>query len=451
MTEPRLYLDPGPTAPGARMGALLRDLGARAGAVSAHEVARQAVFLAALLTAWISLKPFPSLSGAELGDLVTGQEALTYATFGALSAAAVALVVPRQRRALASCLSPPILALAGWLGLSVVLSQDPATSGKRLTLTVAVAVLAACLPLLARSRIELRNLLATAALTLLAVCYLGLVVAPEVSIHQLGDFLEPSLAGNWRGSFGHKNVAGAVMAMLLFVGTGVFRSGARSAGLAIVLLAGLFLIGSEDKSALALGLLVFAVTGLFTVVRSLPGRALLAFGPVVLLNLFTVGTVVHPGLAAIVQALPVDATFTGRTAIWQFAVESFAARPIAGHGFVAFWSTHATREVASTGGSWAGLAAHSHNGYLDSALTLGLVGLGLTVLVLVVTPLRNYQRACEAGSGSDPLATMFLQIWLFGVLLSVMESFFYDRADPIWATFLVAVFALHYLARFRTR
>jgi len=30
-----------------------------------------------------------------------------------------------------------------------------------------------------------------------------------------------------------------------------------------------------------------------------------------------------------------------------------------------------------------------------------------------------------------------------------MESFLLDRADPIWFTFLVGVFGLHYIARFR--
>ena len=46
---------------------------------------------------------------------------------------------------------------------------------------------------------------------------------------------------------------------------------------------------------------------------------------------------------------------------------------------------------------------------------------------------------------------VFLRIWLFGLYLSSMESFFLDRADPLWFTFLVAMFGLHYLARFRAR
>jgi O-antigen ligase len=44
-----------------------------------------------------------------------------------------------------------------------------------------------------------------------------------------------------------------------------------------------------------------------------------------------------------------------------------------------------------------------------------------------------------------------LQVWLFGAYLSSLESFFFDRTDPLWFTFLVAVFGLHYLARFRVR
>ena len=49
----------------------------------------------------------------------------------------------------------------------------------------------------------------------------------------------------------------------------------------------------------------------------------------------------------------------------------------------------------------------------------------------------------------DPLAKLFLRIWLFGIYLSSMESFLLDRADPVWFTFLIGVFGLHYLARFR--
>ena len=72
----------------------------------------------------------------------------------------------------------------------------------------------------------------------------------------------------------------------------------------------------------------------------------------------------------------------------------------------------------------------------------------LLIVVLVIGPLRNFQAA-DRGGNNGALSTMLLQIWLFGLYLSSMESFFLDRADPIWCTFLLAVFGLHYLARFR--
>ena len=70
--------------------------------------------------------------------------------------------------------------------------------------------------------------------------------------------------------------------------------------------------------------------------------------------------------------------------------------------------------------------------------------------MLVIVPLRNFQHADEGGN-NGPLAMVLLRIWLFGLYLSSMESFFLDRADPLWFTFLLAVFGLHYLARFRAR
>ena len=93
---------------------------------------------------------------------------------------------------------------------------------------------------------------------------------------------------------------------------------------------------------------------------------------------------------------------------------------------------------------------HSHNGYLDTALGMGLPGLVLLIAAIVVKPLRDFQAA-DQGGNDGPLAMVFLRIWLFGLYLSSMESFFLDRADPMWVTFLIAVFGLHYLARFRAR
>ena len=218
-------------------------------------------------------------------------------------------------------------------------------------------------------------------------------------------------------------------------------------GAAIIGFAGLFLLFSGGKSALALCVAVLLLSGLVSVIKAFWLRAVLCLMPLLALNLLSVGTVISDGLENIAKMLPFDTTFTGRTDIWTFAFQALQQRLSTGYGFAAFWGSSSIRDLPE-GKEWAEFASHSHNGYLDTALAMGLPGLLLLIVVLVIGPLRNF-HAADRGGNNGALATMLLQIWLFGLYLSSMESFFLDRADPIWFTFLLAVFGLHYLARFR--
>jgi O-antigen ligase len=203
------------------------------------------------------------------------------------------------------------------------------------------------------------------------------------------------------------------------------------------------------KSAMVLCAVAFALSVLVIAVKGVVLRACLIFLPLLSLNLLTVGSVFSERLAAIVKLLPLDTTFTGRTAIWEFAISSLGLHPWLGYGFAAFWGTDSIQNLIPDDQiEWASTAAHSHNGYLDNALTVGIPGLALIVAIFVIAPLRNFSVVTRSGA-DDPLAKLFLRIWLFGIYLSSMESFLLDRADPIWFTFLVGVFGLHYLARFR--
>ena len=413
------------------------------------DVVRGATFIGALLLAWISLRPFVDLGNQQLKDTSTGNETLTYLAFGGMAVLAIVLAMRDNMPGLATLLTPLHVLFSGWIVATVALSLDPSTSIKRLALTACVIAAAAALMLLPKSLNELMRWFSIAALVLLAVCYLGILLAPHLSIHLATDIQEPQLAGNWRGSFGHKNVAASVMAMLVFLGIYIVRSGAWLSGAAIIGLASLFLLYAAGKSSLTLTLLVLALTSLTAVVRSFWLRAVMLLTPLVLLNLLGVGTVMNEGLAEIAKMLPLDSSFTGRTDIWTFALQSLQLRLSTGYGFEAFWGTDAIRNVPE-GMEWAEYASHSHNGYIDTALSMGLPGLALLIAVLVIAPLRNF-HAADRGGNDGPLAMALLRIWLFGLYLSSLESFFLDRADPTWFTFLLAVFGLHYLARFRVK
>ena len=97
-------------------------------------------------------------------------------------------------------------------------------------MTACVIAVTATMMLLPKSQNELMRLFSIAALEPAGGLLPRDPAGAAISIHQATDPQEPLLAGDWRGTFGHKNVAAGVMAMLLFLGICIVRSGAWLSG-----------------------------------------------------------------------------------------------------------------------------------------------------------------------------------------------------------------------------
>lgn len=415
--------------------------------LNALQAARCLVAVAALLLVLVTLDPFPDLRNEDVTTVVGGRMATAYISWGLLAAVAVLLVAAADARPLKTLATPMHLCLLGWLLINIVFSESRGVSMQRFVLAVCVTSLAVLMPLLPPTRRGFDLCLGLAALGLLALCYLGILLAPQYSMHTALDLTEPQLAGDWRGSFGHKNVASPVMTILVYVGLYLCGVGAFVMGPAIAALAGVFLVFTGGKTSTVLCLAILALAWLVSVTRGLWLKRLLCFVPLIVMNLLTVGSVLSPALGAMTRLLPLDPTFTGRSDIWQFALAAVAEKPLIGHGYAAFWDDVTARQTAQ-GAEWATSAAHSHNSYLELAVTIGLPGLLLAILVFVLAPLRNFQLA-QADHRSGALARLFLTIWLFGLYYGATETFLLERQNPIWFMFAMAVAGLHFLARFR--
>ena len=433
------------TGPEARsLGRVLRDGLAKLNAV---QVARCLVAVASLLLVLVTLDPFPDLRNPDAATVVGGRMAVTYLAWGLLAAVALLFVAAKDAPALKTLLTPLHLCLVGWLLINVVLSESRGVSMQRFALLVSVTSLAVVLPLLPPTQRSFNVCLGAAALVLLALCYLGIFLAPHYSIHTALDIGEPQLAGDWRGSFGHKNVASPVMTILVYVGIYLSAVGSFVMGPAIAALAAIFLIFTGGKTSSVLCLAIYALASLVYVTPGLWLKRIICFVPLIVMNLLTVGSVLSPALGAVTRLLPLDPTFTGRSAIWEFALAAVAEKPIIGHGYAAFWDDVTERQTAQ-GAEWATSAAHSHNSYLDLAVTIGLPGLLLVILIFVLAPLGNFQSA-QAHNRSGALAKLFLTIWLFGLYYGATETFLLERQNPIWFMFALAAAGLHFLARFQ--
>jgi O-antigen ligase len=413
----------------------------------ADTLIRSVLFVAAFLAVATSLNPFPDLSNPP--DITDTGDRVNQISYAALFLTMSAWVCFHNPGRLTALLRPILFFVLAWCAVTVVTSWAPALAARRFAFALVIMGIAALLLLLPKNLRHFSDLLAAGALILLALCYLGVFLAPKFAVHQVTDFVEPDLAGDWRGVFGHKNEAGPTMVMLIFIGLFVARARSLILGGIIVLFATPFLILTHSKTALTLVLPVLLISAVIERCRSAVFGVTITLAMVGAVSLFSFGSLYFPAIEHLLGSILPDPSFTGRTEIWQFALEHVARHPVVGYGFAAFWGTE--QVVYGMGGSsiWENAVAQAHNSYVNLALTIGIPGSALAAVWLVVLPLIDYYRSAGA-PGADPLRQLFLRVCLYGTCASSFESVFFQMGDA-WFMLLIAVFGLRLLSVARLR
>jgi O-antigen ligase len=197
---------------------------------------------------------------------------------------------------------------------------------------------------------------------------------------------------------------------------------------------------------------VLVLTSVAAWFRSTLVRALLILGPLLIALSMTVGTVLSPTLKAVLDGISPGQTFTGRTEIWDFAIDRIWERLYTGHGLEGFWGSDRVRFAEIDEGQ-TGIAqgmVHAHNSYVDAIVSMGLPGFAIVILTLVLLPFRDWMRAAQAPS-NERMALLFARIWLFALYNACLETFFFRRADPVWFALLIAILGLRLVATWRIR
>jgi O-antigen ligase len=411
-------------------------------AVDADTLIRSVLFVAVFLAAWISFHPFQSLA-APPQAVVEGGDLVNQIAFSSLFLALAVWTYFHQPQRLALVVRPILIGLLVWCALSCITSWEPSLAARRFAFALILLGIGTMVLLLPKSVRHFSDLMAAVALITLIACYLGVLLVPQLAVHQATDFLEPEHAGNWRGVFAHKNQAGAVMVMIIFIGLFVMRMRSLALGALIVALAVIFLGFSQSKTAIGVLPLVFLLSAMIGRSRRPMVGIVLVVAILAAFNLFSVGTVIFEPVRKLVELVMPDATFTGRTEIWQIGVDAVAQRPITGYGFSAFFGTNEVVYGLGENATWANAATDAHNAYLNLALTIGLPGLLLTILWIVVLPVADfYRRAPDAESA--PLQLLFLRVCLYGIYSSCFESSIFQQGGEVWFFFMISAFGLRY-------
>lgn len=413
-----------------------------AGSFKWHErFVRNILFLACFLLVWLTATPFPDLGDPRLLEPVGQGNPLGQIATLLLTATLSAFVLATTPRVALRAITPALSLTLCWFAVTAMLSAYPEMALRRFVLALLTIANATALLLLPQGREHFSRLLAVGAIVILAICYIGVLLLPQFSIHQSTDVIENSLAGAWRGPFGHKNSAGASMVVLIFIGIFVMRSGNRIAGCVIIAGASLFLPFTMSKSPI--GFLPLAVALAFVVLRlrHAAARWALVVGSLVIINLLTVGTVAIEPMRNMLGGLMPDSSFTGRDEIWRFALERVLEKPVTGFGYQAFWGTADLVLNWNPQESWGLRASDAHNGYLNIAVMTGLVGLALSLIWLVAQPLTDLV-ALKRRNLDSTLTLLFTQIWIFGLCLSGVESVLFSGGDSLWFMMIVSITGL---------
>ena len=395
----------------------------------------QTAYVAFLLLVFVGLSPFatPVTSpgadalGSGAGDAM--RQISYLAVFGVIAGMAV---LHRGWRALAA-IPLSFAILLGWCLLSSAWSLEPAVTLRRAVLVSIVAtsaMLAVNTIGPARSLELLRYVLAGVVL----VCWISLPLIAQ-SRHLASD-VEQGVAGDWRGLYAHKNIAGAVCADAAIAFLYFALRFRRLVDWALCLAALGFLIGTNSKSSLGLlplALLAGAVYRFGT--KSASNRQIAAIATACLAATAAGSMFVWWG--PLVQMLQDPTQFTGRVAIWQAEFAFIRDHPLLGSGYGTFAYTGESSPIYQyISAAWVGTVANGHHGYLELFVTLGIPGFVLAMLALFARPAVWFAERSNLDAGFRGL---LFTIFAFFLMHNFVETNFLNTDGAEWVTFLLAI------------
>lgn len=130
----------------------------------------------------------------------------------------------------------------------------------------------------------------------------------------------------------------------------------------------------------------------------------------------------------ILHAVGKNKSLTGRTEIWEMAMEAKTPAML-GTGYLAFWNTSYARAIQK---EFDGMMNSAHNGFLDMYLDGGFIGLGLLILLMVKWGINSIVGTLR-GTLSGRVALM---IWVLSIIFNYSETALF-RLDPMWFILVV--------------
>jgi len=247
----------------------------------------------------------------------------------------------------------------------------------------------------------------------------------------------------WSGVTEEKNALGSICMVyglaFIYYSLQIYRHDhgprrkARLVGHGIVIGMAVYLL-IQSRSATALASFVLAAIPMILTFRYRAARKPVIVHAMVWGALGTAACVLFLGVGSgMLTDMGRNSTLTGRTAVWQAAL-SLAESPMVGTGFESFWLGARYNRMAELTGMYLNQA---HNGFLETYINLGWIGVILLSLIL----LTGYNRLVKSIDRMASAASLGLAFFMVTISVNFTEASF-GMAGPIWMCFLMTTMAL---------
>jgi exopolysaccharide production protein ExoQ len=378
------------------------------------------------------LIPFLTQSGAPAAENTAADGRMDTRIFWpAMTIISVTLTVQNLSRLV---LPPNIKCLVAYLafaGASVLWAFSPDHSLMRYLQQVMIVTSIVLPAMLASPNVDMmRAMFLCVALALILNLYFvyqgsAMVVMYTQGLVNIGD----------EGYYNGKNYLGecAAPAILLSLNEIFERGwGRRAFGALMAVIAVLLVYLSDSKTALGLALL----SPIFAWLTLLARKATRLSPAIILLSVpvcwIVASNVSSFGFERLSYILYHDSTLTGRTIIWDFSASEIARSPLVGWGYQSFWLVPNSPAYTEAPG-WVGIMPNSHNGYYDTILEMGYVGLAFLIAFILAT-LHGVGRVADRDPGR---AMLLLSLALFVVLWNFFESIWMRGFEFLWVMFVI--------------
>ncbi len=282
--------------------------------------------------------------------------------------------------------------------------------------------------LVARFRSEqIRGLAVMTGCLLAAVNLVMVFVFPRYGVvHLLRDL------GSWNGIFIDRTSCAKCLVFLLSAAVSFTEPRFTPFQLVYIAVLLVLIVKAHAVTALLVLMVYGGTLGFLALQRRMErrtGRFVAALTATAVLAAATLGPVVLPAVLALFGR---DMTFTGRTGVWLVLVQSLAKRPLLGYGFYAFWQG-LQGESANAILTLHWVFGYAHNGILEIALQLGIVGVALFFLTFAQA-VRNAMRCLRSGRTREV-------DWYVGLLILTC-LYNVDEATVVWPNELLSIFYL---------